>query len=197
MLAQGIDSDATVGIWAPWMLEAGFWLVLASFLAATAAAVGVWVLVARLRAVAAAGGRLATLSEIDQKLGRLVAARDDLDLRRLEHLLVDVRDTQKRLEDAFLRTAEAGRTATATTSELAAPAGPESIGERIVNRLLALGYEQVQIVTRAEKLAELLGRDGEVLVEARQGGVLHKGRVVLRGGRLADVELHPAYSIFP
>jgi len=27
--------------------------------------------------------------------------------------------------------------------------------------------------------------------------VLHKGRVLMRGGRMSDVELHPAYSIFP
>ena len=180
-----------------WMGETAFWLSVGSFLAASAAAAGVWTLVARLRDLAAAGGRLATLAEIDQKLGRLVAARDDLDLRRLEHLLVDVRDTQRRLEDGLLRTTEMAHAARAPGTDLAVAAGPDSIGERIVNRLLALGFEQVQIVTRAEKMSELLRRDGDVLVEARRGGVLHKGRVILRSGRLADVEVHPAYSIFP
>ena len=39
--------------------------------------------------------------------------------------------------------------------------------------------------------------DRSVLVEAQRQGVLHKGRVAVRDGRLSDVELSPAYSIFP
>ena len=144
----------------------------------------------------AAGRQLSTLAELDQKLGRLVAARDDLDLRRLEHVLVDVRDTQRRLEDAFLRATEIGTSGGAQATAVAVPASPESIGERVLNRLLVLGYEKVQIVTRQEKLAELARRDGEVLVEARRDGVLHKGRVVLRGGRLTSVEIHPGRDPF-
>ena len=194
MLLLRLQADANAPAW---MGEVAFWLAVASFLAAALAAAGVWTLVARLRELGAAGRQLSTLAELDQKLGRLVAARDDLDLRRLEHVLVDVRDTQRRLEDAFLRATEIGTSGGAQATAVAVPASPESIGERVLNRLLVLGYEKVQIVTRQEKLAELARRDGEVLVEARRDGVLHKGRVVLRGGRLTSVEIHPAYSIFP
>ena len=182
-----------------WLPEATFWLALGAVLVALAATVGVWTLVARAREIQREGERLAVLEQIQHKLSELVAAREDLDLRRVEHLLIDLRDAQGRLEDALLRSLEAvrGRGASGAGEALVSIGGAEGLGERVVNRLLALGYERVQIVTRPEKLVELAARDGEVLVEARRGGVLHKGRVVIRGGRLADVEIHPSYSIFP
>ncbi len=182
---------------APWLAEASFWLALASVLTAAAGAVGIWALVSGLRELRAGTQRLNVLQEIDHKLARLVADREDLDLRRIEHVLLDLRDTQRRLEDALLRTFEARSLPSSPGRELAPVPLPESIGERVVNRLLSLGYEQVEIVTRFEKLAELARSDGEVLVEAKREGVLHKGRVSLRLGRLADVEMTPTYSIFP
>ena len=178
-----------------WMPEAAFWLAALAAFATVAAALGVWTLVARLREVRREGARLAVLEELDQKLGRVLAARDDLDLRRLEHVLIDLRDGQKRMEDllhASLERAPAG-----SEAGLLVPQEPASLGERLINRLLAMGYERIQVVTRPEKLVELAHKDGEVLVEARREGVLHKGRVLVRQGRLGDVELHPAYSIFP
>ncbi len=180
-----------------WLPEATFWLALGAVLVALAAAVGVWTLVARAREIQREGERLAVLEQLQHKLSELVAAREDLDLRRVEHLLIDLRDAQGRLEDALLRSLEAVRDRSGEGTDLVVAGGGEGLGERVVNRLLALGYQRVQIVTRPEKLVELAARDGEVLVEARLGGVLHKGRVVIREGRLADVEIHPSYSIFP
>jgi len=182
---------------AEWLDEASFWLAFAALLTLATAAAGVFAILACLREVREGLRRLDGLQEIDEKLGRLVADRDDLDLRRIEHLLLDLRDTQQRLEDALLRTLEAGRGASANADALALPLKPEAVGERVVNRLLALGYSQVEIITRFEKLAEIGGKDGEVLVEAKREGVLHKGRVTFRSGRLADVEMRPAYAIFP
>ena len=57
--------------------------------------------------------------------------------------------------------------------------------------------DQDLAVAGHEKLLELVARDGEILIEANKSGVLHKGRVLVRSGRIANVELHPAYSIFP
>lgn len=201
MFTALLENPLQAGAAPDWMIETAFWLAVASFLAAGAATAGVWTIVARIRQLHEDGRRLEVLEEIDVKLGKLVAERDDLDLRRIEHVLLDVRDTQKRLEDAILRTLEAGRAAAAEAPDTAlvipaAPA-PHALAERVTNRLLAMGYERVQIITRTEKLAELASRDGEVTVEARRGGVLHKGRVLMRGGRLGEAELHPAYSIFP
>jgi hypothetical protein len=185
---------------APWLADAAFWVVLASLVALTVVATGVWALVYHVRRLREDAQRLSVLDELDQKLGRLVRERDDLDLRRIEHVLIDVRDGHRRLEDALLRVAQLGQgtgSGAAPTTDLVAGPSNESIGERVGNRFLALGYEQVQIVTRTEKLAELVRKDGEVLIEARKDGVLYKGRAILRGGSLVDVEMNPAYSIFP
>lgn len=185
-----------------WLGDALLWLAVAGVFLLAVAAAGVWALVARTRALAGEAGRLDALEAIRSRLDQLLAERSDLDLRRLEHVLLDVRDAQLRLEDALLRSIEAGRAGREDAASgvlVPVPRGDpsEAIGERVTNRLLALGYQQVQIVTRAEKLAELAAQDGDVLIEARRDGVLHKGRVGVRSGRLANVEIHPAYSIFP
>jgi len=178
-----------------WMPEASFALVVALAVLVLLAVVAAWLILFRVRALESRTAALDRVEDIQAELGRLVKEREDLDLRRIEHLLVDLRETQERLEDALLRAVESAHAASATDALVAR--APEDLGERVVNRLLALGYERVQIVTRAEKLAELATSGGEVLVEARRQGVLHKGRVVVRGGRIAAVEIHPAYSIFP
>ncbi len=174
------------------------WIALALLVVATVAAIGVWALVSHVRALRGDAARLTLLEELDQKVGRLVAERDDLDLRRIEHVLIDLRDAQARLEEQLVRVVERGgvREVQPGTALASVPDG-ESIAERVTNRLLALGYERVQLVTRTAELAAALRDDGEVLVEAKKDGVLHKGRLVLQGGRIADVDLNPAYSVFP
>jgi len=186
------------------LAPAGFDLVLALAAVAAAVAAGLaagaaWSLVARVRELGARAAPLDHLETLARDVRKLTEERGDLDLRRIEHVLIELRDSQKRLEDALLRHAEATREALVRgdgTAALAAPAG-DGLGERAVNRLLAMGYERIQLVTRHEKLLELVARDGEILVEAQKAGVLHKGRVLVRSGRIANVELHPAYSIFP
>lgn len=171
----------------------------AAAVAAGLAAAAAWQLQARVRELGARAAPLEHLSALARDVHALSEERADLDLRRVEHILIELRDSQVRLEDALLRHADATREALVrgdSTSALAAPAG-DGLGERAVNRLIAMGYERIQLVTRHEKLLELVARDGEILVEANKSGVLHKGRVLVRSGRIANVELHPAYSIFP
>lgn len=181
------------------------WMVvfaLAAVIAALGAALAAWAAWATHARVSEVRGHVASLEhlgEMARDVRELVRDRSDLDLRRIEHVLVELRDTQARLEDVLLRHADATRQALVrgdAGTALSLPVG-DDMGERAVNRLLALGYDRVQIITRADKLAELQGGDGEILVEARRDGVLHKGRVLVRSGRVANVELHPAYSIFP
>ena len=83
---------------------------------------------------------------------------------------------------------------TATT-----PRPDPSLRERVVNRLLALGYTDIRIVTGADELAELACEDAEgaVVVELRQGGSVLKGRVLLTAGSITDVQLKPFYPTFP
>jgi len=79
------------------------------------------------------------------------------------------------------------------------------LGGRLVDTCIAFardtGYERVRLVTPASELEQLAageaGGSGELVVEARRDGVLCKGRVLLRRGALTDVEIQPAYKLFP
>jgi hypothetical protein len=110
--------------------------------------------------------------------------------------LIDMRDGLKRLEERVLA-AQSPAIATPVTSDLLIPAPPLNLSERITNRLLAHGFGEVQILIDDEELNRLHQQDGEVVVEARRAGVLHKGRVPIRNGRIDRVEMNPAYSVFP
>lgn len=168
------------------------WLGLALVLAAGAIAVGVFVLVQRARALERALASLSALDEIKSLLTKLQSEREDIDLRRIEHVLLDVRANLGRTEDALLRAVQRPR----ATGELPAALPPDSLPERLTNRLLALGYERIQIATPPEALAEL-GSKGEILVEARRDGALWKGRALVEQGAFTQIDLKPVYSMFP
>jgi len=182
-----------------WLAASTPWLLLVLVLAALGVLVGVWVAVARLRQLETVARHLQAVEEIRHGLTRLVADRGDLDLRRVEHVLLELRDGQKRLEDALLARVQSPRPLHAPESSLVG--APISLAERVTNRLLALGYDRVRLVTAAEELDRLGSAegeaDGEIVVEARRDGVLCKGRVRLRRGALTDVEVQPAYKLFP
>lgn len=172
------------------------WLVAFGALAAAATGAGVWMLLRELRGLAKLGERLNVLDDIRATLARVAKEREDLDLRRLEHVLIELRDGQRRLEDLLLRASQMGA---ATPASPAAPAGAVGLSERIVQRLLAQGFERVQVVPSLEELAKLSEPGGvhEIPIEARRNGVLCKGRVLVRDGVVIDVEVQPAYSMFP
>ena len=194
--ALGGSLTATAPDWLP---EALFWVVVALFVACVAAAVGVWTIAGRLSALARDTRRLGHLERLSEDLGRISQEREGLDLRRVEHVLVDLREGQARLEDALLRTLEMQRASNGAEGEVLHPHVPnEALAERVVNRLLSLGFGQVQLVSSIEEIQALApDGDGEVVVEAKKNGVLHKGRVLVRKGRLAEVEVQPTYAIFP
>lgn len=174
------------------------WLDGAGLLVGLALLIGVLVALARLRELRADLRRLERLESIDATLTRLAGERGDLDLRRLEHVLLELRDALRRLEDAWLSSSQSAHRSEAPERAAGAPAG---LGERVVNRLLALGYERVRLITPPEELAALAaeprGGNGEITVEARRNGALCKGRVLLRAGALTEVEIRPSYSVFP
>jgi len=177
-----------------WMAETWLWLGVAGLVVLVACAAGLWTLVARLRKLTDYARRLDAIEDVRDQLGRLVGGTEALDLRRIEHVLVDLRDAQRRLEDALLRAVERAPRENGGTGEVP-PAG--ALGERVVNRLLSLGYERVHLVTESAELDELERGDGEVLVEAHRQGALCKGRVLVRAGRITEVLVKPSYSAFP
>lgn len=194
MPLQEVDPGA-LGALPPWWAEAVLWLGLALLAATGAAALAAWAIVRRMERLRAALGTLETLPELQRTLTRWLAERDDLDLRRIEHLLIDLRDGSKRMEELYLRGEE--RRARAQTSEALVPFSPPALGERIVNRLVTLGYEHIELITPNAELESIAQQGGDVLIEARREGVQCKGRVRVRGGRIETVQLQPAFPIFP
>jgi len=176
-----------------WWPEAVLWLGLALLVAGAVAAAGVWSVVRRLERLRGELRRLETLDELQRNVARWLAERDDLDLRRIEHILIDLRDGSRRVEEQLLRAGELR----AEASDTLVPAVAPSVGERVVNRLVALGYERVELVTPFQELEAMAASGGDVVVEARREGVLCKGRVRVRAGRIEAVQLQPALSVFP
>lgn len=165
-----------------------------------------WTLVNRQRALEDVLTRLDRLEEIRAQVAKLAASGGDLDLRRLEHVLIDIRDGHKRLEERLLQLAEVAHSA--PTMEVPMPSTarePErksggALSERVVNRLLAMGYERIQVVTPIDELQAMLDGEeqaGDVLVEARRAGAACKGRVAIRAGSISGVELKSAHAMFP
>ncbi|NOT32305.1 MAG: hypothetical protein HOP15_17805 [Planctomycetes bacterium] len=107
--------------------------------------------------------------------------------------MIDLRDGSKRVEELLLRAQEQR----AGASEALVPLSALNLGERVVNRLSALGYERIELVTPHHELEAAANGSCDVLVEARREGVLCKGRVRIRGGRIEAVQLQPSFAIFP
>ena len=146
----------------------------------------------------AALDRLVELAEARAKQGG-----DRGDGRRVEHVMVEVRDGIKRLDQTLMTFLEKQ----ATLAERPSPDAntPPNTGrnrqpalaERVVNRLLALGYEGVQLVPDREELERIFDEDGDAAVEVRRDGALYRGRVEIRDGVIQDVVVRPFYSLFP
>jgi hypothetical protein len=151
---------------------------------------------------------LGTLESTARSVEKLAGRETELDLRRLEHVLIDLRDGQRRTEDRLLSLLENGRASGVPSSAggghsgtltgaLSTGASGSELQERILTRLLALGYERIVFITSAPEIAALPNLEGPVLVEARRDGVACKGRVILRAGSIHDVQMQSAYSAFP
>jgi hypothetical protein len=173
-------------------------VVAAALLAASAvAAVGVWQILARIKSAEKHFERLQDLAVLRERVERLAGAQPELDLRRLEHVLLDLRDASKRTEERLLALAEGQLARSGPGLVVSGSAGSALLSERIVTRMLSLGYERVQLVTPQAELEPLLGGEGTVALEARRDGVSCKGRVKIKAGAIQDVQMQAAYSAFP
>lgn len=135
------------------------------------------------------------LEEIVESLEVIAERSDQLGRRRLEHVLIDIRDGQKRFEERWLAQVEKQGGASGTMPGIDSSA--TSLSERITNRLLAMGFERIDVLSPIEEVEAIGEGDGEVRVEARRAGVAHKGHVLLREGSIADVRLRDGYDAFP
>ncbi len=183
-----------------------FWLLFALCAIATAAAVAVWILVVRMKRLEAQLARRGSVEDLSAALTKAFEGRDALDLRRVEHVLLDIRDGQKRVEDRLIAVVESRERAALAGDDGSralvpalgsGPSAGRALADRIVTRLIALGYERVQLVTPSSELAALESEGGDVVVEARRDGSPCKGKVRVANGIIADVQIQSAYSTFP
>lgn len=143
---------------------------------------------------------LERLEAVEQLLSRMAERESTPELRRVEHVLVDIRDGQKRFEERIVRLTESvgqSHGGVLQPQQGGAAALGSGLTERVVTRLLAMGFERIEVLSSAEEQAALLENEGEMLVEARRGGSLHKGRVRIERGAIVDVQLRSAYQAFP
>jgi hypothetical protein len=187
-------SEASLAV-PEWWPEAILWGGLAALLALGVGLFALYQLARRLAALEQRLAPLATLTQVERTLTATLTGREALDLRRIEHLLVELGDGTRRVQEELLRLAEL-RAAPQAENALVALA-PPSVAERIQNRLFALGYERVELIAPTAEVEALAQGEGEVRVEARREGALCKGRVRLRSGRIEAVQLEPAYPMFP
>jgi hypothetical protein len=176
-----------------------YWIVSLTALCAAAAAVAAWLLVTRAKHIEDRLKRLERLDEISAELKKLTAPDQDLDVRRVEHVLIDIRDGQKRVEERMLALLESkGRESLAENRGPAlALESANGLQDRIVTRLLALGYERIVLVTSTEEIARIATAGGAIVVEARRDGAACKGRAIVENGRIQDIQIQSAYSTFP
>lgn len=175
------------------------WLLIAILL--TLAVIAACAVIA-LRKVEQLDKRLDHLDQLDDIRGGVQRVADEhgnLDLRQVEHALLDIRDGQKRMEDRLIQTIEALRSRPAAPSEGSQDVPARILADRVFGRLVTLGYEQISLLTPIDELDSMTGEgeNGEVLIEARRNGVQCKGRVTIQDGVILDVELRSVYSAFP
>ena len=183
----------------PQSLDAILYVGLVVFVALVAMGGLLVYLSSRLRRQADALEPLGRLENIEALLRQFVGRGDELGLRRLEHVLIDLRDGQRRLEERLVRQLEAAPAGVAD-GEHAVVESPRQAGlsERVTTRLLSMGFERIEVLTPLEALEALeFASEGEVVVEARRGGALHKGRVLVKDGSICDVRLRSSYEAFP
>ena len=83
-----------------------FWLACMSMVLLIGALVVAVTMAGRLRQIEEKLQRLERLDTLDAGLTQIVERHGELDLRRLEHVLLDMRDGQKRVEERLLAVVE-------------------------------------------------------------------------------------------
>lgn len=173
------------------------WILPLLLLGVAAAGVGLLVVLLRkFQETSQSLEQLRRLEGIEGLLEQTATRGDDLGLSRIEHAILDLRDTNKRLEERLVQLLE--KPAATPEGAESTPARPTSLSERVTTRLLAMGYERIELVTPLETIEHLSdAAEGEVVVEARRAGALHKGRVLVKDGAICDVRLRSSYEAFP
>lgn len=175
--------------------EAGPWLSLSIAILAAAGVITLVFLSKRLGEISERLKQLERLERLEGSLSGLKEVADSVDLERLEHLVEDLRDTNRRLGRQLLDLTE-GSASEQPDNSKERPVGP-MLAERITNRLIVLGCERIELLVGAGDLERVAAEGGEVAFEARRDGAAAKGRVQVADGRLIDVQVSTSHQMFP
>ncbi|MBL8859768.1 MAG: hypothetical protein JNL28_14775 [Planctomycetes bacterium] len=178
------------------------WVASLTAVLAAAIATAAWLVVARAKHIEERLKRLERIDELTDLVKGLSQGDEALDVRRLEHVLIDIRDGQKRVEERMFALLEARAKADISPTSAGGGralerAGTDGLPDRIVTRLVALGYERIVLVTANEEIARIAREGGAVVIEARRNGAACKGRAIIANGTIQDIEIQSAYSTFP
>ena len=175
--------------------EAGPWFLLSLAGLAAAGVILLFTLVKRLREISGRLEQLEGIEGLERSLSGLKEVGDSVDLERLEHLVEDLRDTNRRIGRQLVDLTEQSVTEP-DLQESSRPVGP-LLGERITNRLIVLGCERIELLVGAGDLERIAAEGGEVGFEARRDGAMAKGRVEVADGRLVNVDISTSHQMFP
>lgn len=137
---------------------------------------------------------------IGESLARVRSDRVEALLDRLHEDLQDLTEATASVRTAVVQiptpTIELPPAPPPTAAPLVAEtAWSERICGLVETRLQELGYRRVQILSDLSALDP--GQDLELRVEAERQGMPNKGRVLVRNGRVLDVALQSAATMFP
>jgi hypothetical protein len=145
------------------------------------------------------------LKTINERLGALASALEKLKLDRLEQRLErlhedfedlreDLRQTAATLTEAVVHIPTPSAPAMTLTASAEVPAS-DRVRALVETRLVQLGYGNLRLLTDLAGVS--LDGEVEVQVECEKNHMPCKGRVMLRGGSLRDVQMQPVVQAFP
>lgn len=141
---------------------------------------------------------IAGIRTLNQRLEAVATGLERVRIDRVEELLQLIHEDLRAVHRATTGVEEAlGRMpAQAPGGPTVVPASP---GERLLavveTSLLQLGYQNLRVLGDLSRGSA--DGDTEVLVECERSGMPCKGRVVLRNGRVRDVQIQSAAQTFP
>lgn len=167
--------------------------------------VGVVVLDRRLGRVQQDLARLDELAALSQKVASLAGQLERKEVSaQLETKLTEVAESEQRMVAALgqlsrevteLRRSADRRAAERRAAELPPSVDPApDLATLVTDHLAEGGFDEVRLVSDP---ALLKGHSGRVVFEAQRRGVMHKGHVRIRDGRVVDESVRAAYSTFP
>jgi hypothetical protein len=172
----------------------------AELVTAALAGVGIVVLIMLYKRSERLEARLGVLDALDRLEGSVEALKEGLggvDLERLEHLVEDLRDTNRRIGRQLVELAERSVEMEPESLERVQRPVGAMLGERITNRLIFLGCERIELLVGAGDLERIAAEGGDVGFEARRDGAVAKGQVSIADGRLVDVDISTSHQMFP